>query len=289
MAAKNVIDYTKCCLYDEKEDSCGLHSKSKLTGLFKCNDLSEVMDYGLSEQSVIESRTKKKFVDGQLICAYHKMKYGKHWCAPKRCLYPYHEEPSTKKAKDRKKDLRKATKEQFEKINTIFPDSFPVSGYLCRTHRDAEFRNQHQVDENDDPTYVPEFVSLESSVPTEDVNELLETSAPDISPVKWHIRSTAVAESSSSTINYHKRKLNEAIENFLKNYSEKVAPGQGEEFLEIIENTTQPKPVIPEDLRLHHEAYQDTQTHSQKVMILSAIPPHHYTKDYIMTTFNCNK
>ena len=132
-------------------------------------------------------------------------------------------------------------------------------------------------------------MSPENSLSSENVNELLATNAPDISPVKWHTRKTHITEASTSTINYHKRKLNEPVDNFKKIYSEKVVRGQGGQFLEIMEDSKQPL-VIPDDLILLHEVYQNTQTISQKVLILSAMPPLlNYSKEYLMKTFKCNK
>ena len=134
----------------------------------------------------------------------------------------------------------------------------------------------HDQEEND-PTYTLDSMFPESSLSSENFNELLATS-------EIHI-----TEASISTISYYKRKLNEAVDNFKRIYFEKVASGQRGQFLDNMEDLKQPL-VIPDDLILLHEAYQNTQMFSQKVLILSAIPPLlNYLKEYLMKTFKCNK
>ena len=62
-----------------------------------------------------------------------------------------------------------------------------------------------------------------------------------------------------------------------------MAPGQGDKFLEIMENLRQSEPVVPDDLILLHEAYQNTLAHCQKVLILSVIPSLlYYSKEYFL-------
>ena len=117
MTEDNTVDYTKCCLF--AEGSCGEHFRSRLTGLFKCDKLTEVFANGFTEKHLIESRIHVDLSNEQVICAFHKQKYGRYRYVTTQCLHP---------------DLQKATRDQYEKINKCFPCFFPVSGQLCRIH-----------------------------------------------------------------------------------------------------------------------------------------------------------
>ena len=101
-----------------------------------------------------------------------------------------------KREETKKKDLRKATRDQYEKINKCFHCFFLVSGQLCRIHRDSIFLNH--VQEENDPTHTLDLMSPESSLLSENVNELLATNAPG----SFHVKSTKKKNNSAP---YHLR------------------------------------------------------------------------------------
>ena len=109
MNEDNNVDYTKCCLF--AEGSCGEHFRSRLTGLFKCDELTEVFADGFTEKHLIESRIHIELSNEQVLCAFHKQKYGRYWYVPKQSLHPCYEVPPTKKGRDKKKKISEKQQE----------------------------------------------------------------------------------------------------------------------------------------------------------------------------------
>ena len=193
-------DYTKCCFNQTDGKSCGKHSKSRLSGIFSCNTLIELVTADkILEKELIESRIFKEFNPDDKICAFHRQKYGIYWKVPNRCLHPVH--INSVKNRLKKQSYRQATQKQYEIINIQYPRRFPMFGNLCGKHRDC--RKEIIEDEEEDAPFLPPLIQSDNSFNTDDVNNFLEISAPDVSPIKWHLNKTLIKEASLSSTSYH--------------------------------------------------------------------------------------
>ena len=174
----NKVDYSVCFL-SKSHGTCGIHKKSRPSGLFKFSELSDEIEKGITEGELISSRLHQHLSDDNILCAFHRQKFGRYWKTPNRCLHPEHSYPKAL-SKMKVKDLRKATIPQFEFINKKFPNTFPLYGNLCRQHRNTqeivksheELDTEHKENENDE-LYIPEEPNFRSSFTVDDVNEFV--------------------------------------------------------------------------------------------------------------------
>ena len=143
-----------------------------------------------------------------------------------------------------------------------------------------------------DPDFVPPPALTDPST-KEDMDRLLGSSTEDVSPIKFQIQSP-VNDMSDASLWYHKRKYKESKAAFKKKFCSLVAPGQAEEFESLVSSesdnedsdnsdriTAEPQALI--------DAYDSTDNERHKLMILSVLPPEHYSKQKIMKLFNCSR
>ena len=187
------------------------------------------------------------------------------------------------------KDIRAATTAQYNEINENYPNKFSMFAKLCSYHRKNLAETNDTENDFIDEDYHCPIPSAESSYTKDDINEFLDSSTT-ISPLKFQINNTSMNDLSKTAKRYHKRKYNGALESFKFEYSKRVAPGQVTEFLEQCENTN---PSIPDftqsEITLLHDAFSSAERDSQRIIILSALPPEKYSKVKVMDMFKCHK
>ena len=235
----------------------GEHKPSRLVGIFKCEELSNVKGE-ITEFMVIASRAPISLEkDSYIMC----FSFGSYWKAPQRCLHPLHE--STKKV-----SLRQSTLEQYIKLNEIYPSKFPYAANICAKHRQTEYLSV--VEEKYD-SFQPGIISPDSSFNIDDAKTFLETSVPDISPVKYQINKTPIQDTSRAVKSYHIKKFHQAVEEYKKSYSQLVAPGQEQEFLDMVEGQSESPATsateIPTDLVHLHDAFNTASTQNQMMIL----------------------
>ena len=115
-----------------------------------------------------------------------------------------------------------------------------------------------------------------------------------MSPIKFQIQSP-VNDMSDASLWYHKRKYKEAENSiFKKKFCSLVAPGQAEEFESLVSSESDNEDSdksdrITAELQALTDAYDSTDNERHKLMILSVLPPEHYSKQKIMKLFNCSR
>ena len=170
---------------------------------------------------------------------------------------------------------------------------------LCIPHRknpveDLEV-NIEDLDVNivdKDPDFVPPPAPTDPST-KEDMDRLLDNSTEDVSPIKFQIQSP-VNDISNASLRYHKRKYKEAKAVFKKKFCSLFAPGQAEEFESLVSSKSDNEDSdksdrITAELQALIDAYDSTDNERHKLMILSVLPPEHYSKQKIMKLFNCSR
>ena len=177
------------------------------------------------------------------------------------------------------------------------PNSFPLLGKLCIKHRITRRISEEPPSDfgssSDDPFTMP-LQAKDRSYNKDDLNSFVDSISTKVSPVKYQIHSTQVHDLSSSSLRYHKRKYDEALEAFKFEYPKRAAPGQENEFLEsMLENKDSHSAAsyedIPSDLSLLVNAYNTSETNKQKIIVLSAMPSDKYTKNELMNCFKCSE
>ena len=73
------------------------------------------------------------------------------------------------------KDIRKATTEEYDFINSKCPKSFLLSGNLCKKHGSIDKDIDEAIDKHDE-LYVPDELVHSSSFTVEDVNHFISKS-----------------------------------------------------------------------------------------------------------------
>ena len=63
------------------------------------------------------------------------------------------------------------------------------------------------------------------------VNDFISKSFENISPVKYQVNKTKVDELASSSVRYHKKKIEEVLNSVTENYLNRVPPGQDKKIL----------------------------------------------------------
>ena len=151
------------------------------------------------------------------------------------------------------------------------PNSFPLIGKLCRTHRIT--RRVSEESSSDSESSSDDFFTmpLHAKDNKDDLNSFVDCISTKVSPVKYKVNSTQVHDLSSSSLRYHKQKYYEALEAFKFEYAKRATPGQKDEFLEsILENKDSHSTVtdidIPSDLSLLVDAYHASETNKQKLL-----------------------
>ena len=186
---------------------------------------------------------------------------------------------------------------QWKAINMETPNSFPLLGKLCIKHRITRRISEEPPSDfessSDDPFTMP-LQAKDRSYNKDDLNSFVDSISTKVGPVKYQINSTQVHDLSSSSLRYHKRKYDEALEAFKFEYARRAAPGQENEFLEsVLENKDSHSAAsykdIPSDLSLLVNAYNTSETNKQKIIVLSAMPSDKYTKNELMNCFKCSE
>ena len=170
---------------------------------------------------------------------------------------------------------------------------------LCIPHRknpveDLEV-NIEDLDVNivdKDPDFVPPQTLTDPST-KEDMDRLLDNSTEDVSPIKFQIQSP-VNDMSVVSLRCHKRKYKEGKAAFKKTFCSLVAPGQAEEFENLVSSESDNEDNdksdrITAELQALIDAYDSTDNERHKLMILTVLPPKHYSKQKIMKLFNCSR
>lgn len=139
-------------------EACGDFQRSRSDGIFKTEDIDKDIKVGtnlINEKEMIESRAHKTITDDAKICAYHRYNLGTLWKTPKYCVHPSQQKPDTKnwRASKKSKDLRPASMNMYERINSSFPLQFPMFGNVCTEHRKETTYEEEDQNEND-PDYL---------------------------------------------------------------------------------------------------------------------------------------
>ena len=120
-------------VYDEM--FCGKCKPYKKTeDLISFNQLSSVLNVYTkypesSESFLIKSRTDIAINDNNVICPFHKAKFGKELRSSRLCVYPDHRSKLNS-------GLRALTKDQYNILSTQYPNkTFPFGALICKKHR----------------------------------------------------------------------------------------------------------------------------------------------------------
>ena len=190
--------------------------------------------------------------------------------------------------------------EQLYKDQGCFPWSVSSRWYVMyptseKPHIEDLEVNIEDLDVNTvdkDPDFVLPPVLTDPST-KEDMDRLLDNSTEDVSPIKFQIQSP-VNDISDALLWYHKRKYKEVKAAFKEKFCSLVAPGQAEEFESLVSSESDSEDSdksdrITAELQALVDAYDSTDNERHKLMILSVLPPEHYSKQKIMKLFNCSR
>ena len=97
-------------------------------------------------------------------------------------------------------------------------------------------------------------------------------------------------------LNYHKKVIYDSSckDKIIKRFSSLVAPKQAEEFESLVSSESDNEEIdkfdrIMAELQALIDAYDSTDNERHKLMILSVLPPEHYSKQKITKLFNCSR
>jgi hypothetical protein len=285
-----VNKYKECFLYSAK---CGAHQKNvTVDGTFSTEEIDKnilLNKNEVNEKELIQSRVGKLMPNTSKVCAYHRYFFGTLWRAPTHCVHPLHEQAVDWRKAKKLKNLRPATLDMYNTINSRFPLQFPMFGNLCTIHRKnllvPDVPEDANLQEVDDPEYIVNTSQDQSTL--QDLHEL--TRSTNISPLKFRLTSP-VNELSDTTLRYQKRKYKEFKTASKKRYKEMLAPGQEKELSGLISSTeSDEEENVPPDLKFLLQAYDKAESEKQKTLIVSAVPKESYSQTDIMRHFSCSK
>ena len=308
------INYKLCCLYNSDYGKCGpfLRNRIEKEGLVSPRELGScteshfqqlqliqvvLSDFKWSERDLIESRIRRSLHDSEVICEYHRNSLGISWKQPTRCLHNDHEKPN------RGKKSPATSPAPFALVNSMNkrkPFSFIVGGRLCYKHRLEEYNSigatpvtepfvpDDVVDASDEYVppvpYIPPSVEASASESHAKLTQILQ-----ISP-GFRIKKTPISKLASNTRRGIKRKFKQANQEFNRRFAESIAPGQGEELLQLVnessesdEEDTSP----PDSIKPYLETYENSDSKG-KLIVLSIIC-NEYSKESLMSYFGCSR
>ena len=310
-----MMDYSACCI---KSESCGPHLRSRTTGVFKVNELSDDVNNhlvylklqhhykkttDLNEKSLIENRMGYTFQDVDVICAFHRKTLGIAWKPSKCCQHPSHASILQKKAPP----VRSVPLARLKMLTSETGTIFPIGTVFCFKHlKDPTEEcsqngcdstavkeiDQNGCDDAGDVDYEPEIISQSE----ESLNMAEEASMSicglDTSPLSFQIKRKRVDDSSSNTKKTLLAKYEKVKKQLKLRFAEAAAPGQVEEFIKKVLNSSDEEDNsdddIPDDLVEFLRLYPDSDSIS-KMIILSLIDHNKYSKNEIMAFFGCSR
>ena len=267
----------------------------KTEDLISFNQLSGVLNVytkypELGESFLIKSRIGIAISNNNVICPFHRAKFGKEWRSSRLCVYPDHQIKSNS-------DLRALTKGKSNTLSTWYPNkAFPFGALICTKHRKelAKAIIHSHSSPIEDPITANEYNSDDNYVP-----DVFETTPQDWeildnlslvlenSPIKFQV-TKCVEELQPSTLRYLRKKLNKKQKQSVNKLMEHVAPGQGNLFKKMLFPEKNAAIDVPPEIEKLSHAFVSSSSNNEKCPILSLVS-NSYSKTEIMKLFNCSR
>ena len=239
--------YEKCIFFDTFYD-CGEHKKSRKSGIFSVTALSgDVINhlqnlglnttdstqqqYSFLTEKRLKNRTGIYLSADDVICAFHRFKFGIYWKRKDQCQHPNHLKRGFQHSKKSRFGLRPASLEMARRIEEEFAVSFPVGESICDVHRKDIKAGGHRHDVDGDSDSEAVVFPEDTGSVNDFVGKVIDKESA--SPMKFQITSP-VRQLAPSTVRYLGRKYKQYALEFKKCLCEKIAPGQGVHLEKIL-------------------------------------------------------
>jgi hypothetical protein len=280
---------------------------------------------GFTERSLIMNRMGVSDIcdDNDVICPYHRYSYGVFWRPSTLCQSPYHDDKKPKATHSLPAQYhKKLTETEVFKGNRNYV--FPIGQKVCRrcsTRIKSDYTNERSTTlANENPCSATRISKMQAqerlqeltvSPDTEseshfgncfsttaytverslsEINQLLETLSKNIKPLTYQIRQP-VDDLSIITIRALKRHYGSIVKEFSSFICESMAPGQGENLLELFKdngyNEIEEQELDP-TMQSIVEAYRSAPTNKWKLFLLSTVSKQ-FIREKLQTIFNCTR
>ena len=239
---------------------------------------------------MIENRTGTALSPDDVICAFHRFKFGIYWKKKAQCQHPNHLKRGFQHSKRSRPSLRSASLVLAQRIEKEFRVSFPVGESICDVHRKdiKDEGRRHDGNRDSESVVFPDE--------TETVNDFVGKAIDkeSASPMKFQVTSP-IQKLAPSTIYYLGRKYKQYAQEFKRSLCEKIAPGQGAQLENMLSDSEEDgrgsgsNDEIDDFLKITLEAYSSWKTDKGRLAILSIIPKGQYSKEKVMEVFKCTK
>ena len=253
--------YWKCCCY--LDGKCGLYKRYKeideKSHLVSMKVMKSHDSNPWTEKSLIESRLNKVLKKNEELCAYHWYNLGVGWKQPKVCQHPHHEYQHGKKSPA----VHPSPISLTLNLTAQYGVCVPIGSMLCFKH----LKKQVDVDTNNDfmcsrsefdTKYIPEEINVTDEaldISIHDGNGI--TQLVNASPIKFQLKRKLNVINDDMKQRTHK-KFQRFIDCAKKKYAECVAPGQSEELLQILNESSDEEQVLPDDIVCAVQMYQNS-------------------------------
>ena len=175
----------------------------------------------------------------------------------------------------------------------------PIGSILCHKHRLQEdvascSKADTSIDVGEDADD-EDFNSPEIIIPNEDLDKSTEradvlTTTLDVSPINFRVK-TKVDRLSNSTLEKLQRKMRRWQEASAKQFASVVAPGQEDDFLALINDSSDditPIDDIPKEVGEMVKLYRNSDSMS-KIVVLALFDHDQFSKEETMNYFGCSR